>query len=95
MPGHGRNGSNSTVATVDNSRTRWLPEIAILKPLKLTKETEDSNTWPCFVLTDVTVFLKDGKRMANPLLPDGPFVVRGRLDVDDKVKEQRKACMPP
>jgi hypothetical protein len=95
MPGHRRKVSNSTVATVDNSRTKWLPETAILKPLKNIEANENSDQWPCFVLTDATVYLKDGKRMANPLLPDGPFVVRGQVHVDDKEKDQREARMLP
>ncbi|OIW29944.1 hypothetical protein CONLIGDRAFT_714399 [Coniochaeta ligniaria NRRL 30616] len=94
MAGHRRNVSNSTVATVDSSRTRWRPETDFLKPLP-EKMLSNSDEWPCFVLTDATVYLKDGKRPANPLLPDGPFVVRGRLEVDGKEKEQRKCLVNP
>lgn len=94
MAGHRRNVSNSTVATVDGSRTIWQPEIDFLKPLP-EHMLSDTDSWPCFVLTDATVYLKDGKRLANPLLPDGPFVVRGKLEVDEKDRDQRRLCMLP
>lgn len=94
MGRHRRDVSNSTVATVDTTRTRWLPETAILKPLPASMYA-DSDSWPCFVLTDATVYLKDGKRMANPLLPDFPFVVRGKLEVDGRDEDQRAWCMLP
>lgn len=91
---HRRKVSNSTVATIDTSRTKWLKETDILKPLPLEQRGEaDSEDWPCFVLTDATVYLKDGKRLANPLLPNQPWVVRGKLEVD--VKEHRQYCTEP
>lgn len=89
---HRRKVSNSTVDTIDNSRTRWLKETDILKPMPADIRTIAlSSEWPCFVLTDATVYLKDGKRPANPLLPNQPWVVRGKLEVD--AKEQRHLCM--
>lgn len=85
---HRRKVSSSTVATVDDSPTRWLKETDILKPMsEEIRGADSSHEWPCFVLTDATVYLKDGKRPANPLLPNQPWVVRGKLEVD--VKEQR------
>jgi len=85
---HRRKISNSTVATIDTSQTRWLKESDIVKPMpEDIRGVANSNKWPCYVLTDATVYLKDGKRLANPLLPNQPWVVRGKLEVDPK--EQR------
>jgi hypothetical protein len=53
-----------------------------------------SNKWPCYVLTDATVYLKDGKRPANPLLPNQPWVVRGRLEVDPKEQRDMRTVVP-
>jgi hypothetical protein len=44
------------------------------------------NDWPCYVLTDATIYLKDGKTLANPLLVyvHGLMVVRGFLEEPKK-----------
>lgn len=94
MPGHRRRVSNSTVATVDASRTKWRPETDILKPTPA-EFYDETDQWATFVLTDATVYTKDGKRLANPLLPDGPFVIRGKVEVDVENKQQREACTFP
>lgn len=77
-----RRASNSTVATVDDSQIRWAKESSILKPSP--RDVPD-NDWPCYVLTDATIYRKDGKTLANPLLVhlQGPLVIRGLLEVDD------------
>ncbi|KAL2257035.1 hypothetical protein VTK26DRAFT_754 [Humicola hyalothermophila] len=81
-----RRSSNSTVATVDDSRIRWTKESAVLKPVP--RDVPDGQ-WPCYVLADATVYMKDGKTLANPLLVglEGPFIVRGLLEVDDEYLE--------
>ncbi|GAB1315041.1 hypothetical protein MFIFM68171_05251 [Madurella fahalii] len=77
-----RRASNSTVATVDDSQVRWAKESSILKP---SPRGIPDNDWPCYVLTDATIYRKDGKTLANPLLVhvQGPLVIRGLLEVDD------------
>lgn len=85
-----RRASSSTVATVDDSRIRWTKESSVLKPVP--GDLPDCD-WPCYVLTDATIYLKDGKTLANPLLVHvhGPLVVRGLLEADeDVVRENRE-----
>lgn len=78
-----RRQSDSTVATVDELALRPKKESALLKPVS--KDTDDDE-WPCFVLKDAVIYQKDGVRIANPLLVDieGPFIVRGHLDIDEE-----------
>lgn len=98
MPGH-RRASNSTVETVDsaggNSRPTYHNETTILRQLKDIPDNADSDNWPCFVLSNATVYHKDGKRMANPLLalPEKPIVVRGKLEVDQMEPDERTSCL--
>ncbi|KAL2016698.1 hypothetical protein VTK56DRAFT_3161 [Thermocarpiscus australiensis] len=86
MAGHGRprrrRASDSTVETVDYSRVRWVKESSVLRRQP---PTVSDNDWPCYVLTDATIYRKDGKTLANPLLvhAQGPLVVRGFLEVDE------------
>ncbi|RDW88573.1 hypothetical protein BP6252_00605 [Coleophoma cylindrospora] len=62
-------------------RVRCLTESSVLKPISA---DIDPNDWPCFLLQDAAVYLKDGRTIANMLQVDlqGPFIVRGRLVVD-------------
>lgn len=97
MGKHQRKVSSSTVATtIDNSRVRWQHESTILKRLpNNTANAENTNDWPCFVLREAVVYSKDRKRLANPLLPEWPFVVRGILEVDDDGKDCRMLLYCP
>ncbi|KJR80714.1 uncharacterized protein SPSK_05026 [Sporothrix schenckii 1099-18] len=63
--------------------TRYLPESSILKPKDPTLVEDD---WPIFVLSDAIVYRPDGVTLANAVLvaQEGPCIVRGRLEVDDK-----------
>ncbi|KAL2136390.1 hypothetical protein VTI74DRAFT_4034 [Chaetomium olivicolor] len=74
--------SAAAVAATDHAHIRWTKESAVLKPAS--REISDSE-WPCYVLTDATIYRKDGKTLANPLLVhvEGPLVVRGLLEVDE------------
>ncbi|CAK7230902.1 hypothetical protein SBRCBS47491_007747 [Sporothrix bragantina] len=62
---------------------RYQPESAILKPKDPTAVEDD---WPIFMLNDAVVYRPDGVTMANAILvaKEGPCIVRGRLEVDDK-----------
>lgn len=77
-----RRASNSTVATVDDSHIRWAKESSVLKPAP---QNITDNDWPVYVLTDATIYRKDGITLANPLLVhlQGPIVVRGFLEVEE------------
>lgn len=92
MAGRRLRTSNSTVATVDESRIRYGRETSILKPTAPDKPDHD---WPCYVLTDVQIYRSDGETLANPLHVslEGPMVIKGKLVVDhedDKVVKKRK-----
>lgn len=88
-----RRGSSASIDSTDDRRRRWTRELAILKPV--TPGTSD-DLWPYFaVLTDATIYQKDGKTVANPLHVDleGPFIVRGKLEpVEDGDDEARECC---
>lgn len=78
-----RRYSNSTVASVDLSHVLFVDESVILKP----QLTTDDSEWPSFVLQDAIVYrkLKNGRfEQANTCNVDldGPFIVRGKLEVD-------------
>ncbi|KAB5575820.1 hypothetical protein GE09DRAFT_605637 [Coniochaeta sp. 2T2.1] len=89
-----RRSSNSTAASVDAPHVRYLPESTFLKPVPA-EILHINGEWPCFVLEDATVYLKDGRRLANPLFPDPPFVIRGTLNVDAKSEELRRCLVDP
>lgn len=67
---------------MDDRRIRWTRESSLLRPVPNDTHSDD---WPCFVLTDAVIYDKTGK-LANVLHADleGPFVVRGYIDVQDK-----------
>ncbi|OAA67030.1 hypothetical protein SPI_01606 [Niveomyces insectorum RCEF 264] len=66
---------------------RWTPETNVLKPVD---SSVNNDEWPIFVLTDAVVYRPDGVTMANALLVDheGPFIVRGKLEVEDETDFQ-------
>ncbi|OTA67427.1 hypothetical protein K449DRAFT_390146 [Hypoxylon sp. EC38] len=77
--------SNSTVATVDEAAIQYYKEDSILKPASSRAHPDD---WPCFLLTDATIYHKDGT-LANLLHVDleGPLIVRGKVEIE---KDQEK-----
>jgi len=81
-PRRRRASSTSTVGTAANSQTRYIKESSILKPRPSNVSTND---WPEYVLTDATIYRKDGKTLANPLLVqlEGSLVVRGHVEFND------------
>ncbi|KAJ2903994.1 hypothetical protein MKZ38_009049 [Zalerion maritima] len=89
--GRPRKTSVSSVETIDEDEIPYSPENAIVQPLSPTQLT-NSDSWPCFMLTDAVVYYRDSES-GNPethwtgnLLHanyDGPFVVRGKLDAED------------
>ncbi|KAI1178423.1 hypothetical protein F4777DRAFT_594675 [Nemania sp. FL0916] len=64
----------------DEPAIRYYKESSILKPVSPSTHTDD---WPCFLLVDASVHLRNGS-MVSQLDVDslGPFVVRGRLEVE-------------
>ena len=59
-----------------------MKELAVLRPRP---EDIPDDDWPGYVLNDATIYRKDGKTLANPLLLslEGNLVVRGQLEIDD------------
>ncbi|KAI1352161.1 hypothetical protein F5Y01DRAFT_280830 [Xylaria sp. FL0043] len=59
---------------------RHYKETSVLKPVDPSVHPDD---WPCFLLSDATVHLRDGN-LVNQLEVDmyGPFIVRGRLELE-------------
>ncbi|KAI1648133.1 uncharacterized protein F4817DRAFT_73859 [Daldinia loculata] len=76
----GRKQSDSTVQTVDETALEYYREDSVLKPVSARAHTDD---WPCFLLTNATIFHKDGT-LANLLHVDleGPLIVRGKLEIE-------------
>ncbi|OTB07771.1 hypothetical protein M426DRAFT_317664 [Hypoxylon sp. CI-4A] len=72
--------SNSTVATIDDSTMQYYKEDSVLKTASSKSHSDD---WPCFLLTDATIYHKDGT-LANLLHVDleGPLIVRGQLQIE-------------
>lgn len=68
-----------------STASRFVPEEDILMP---TTETINDN-WPMYVLNDAVVYRPDGKTIAHALLVniDGPFTIRGRLEIEDGDEE--------
>jgi hypothetical protein len=64
-------------------------EGSVLKP---TPKNQKSDDWSCFVLRDAVVYHQDRQRLANPLLvqDQGPFIIRGKLEVAEKEQGRRK-----
>lgn len=91
-----RRGSSASIDSTDDRRRRWTRELTILKPVS--PGTPDDQ-WPSFaVLTDATIYQKDGKTLANPLHVDleGPFIVRGKLEpVEDDDDEAHECFQRP
>lgn len=79
----GRRCSSSSVEESGDrgGRIKYVPERAALKPVP---KNADPDNWPCYVLEDTTIFLKDGRTIGNLLRAEleGSYVVRGRLVVD-------------
>jgi hypothetical protein len=83
-PRRRRASSTSTGATTDPSQIRWTKESSILRPVS--QDIRKSDDWPCYVLSDATIYRTDGKTLANPLLDyvHGLMVVRGFLEEPKK-----------
>ncbi|KAK3296892.1 uncharacterized protein B0H64DRAFT_113059 [Chaetomium fimeti] len=81
-PRRRRASSTSTTAELDRAQIRWAKESSVLRP---TPRDMPDNDWPCYVLTDATIYRKDGRTVANPLLVhvQGSLIVRGLLEVDE------------
>ncbi|KAI0122843.1 hypothetical protein BJ170DRAFT_114412 [Xylariales sp. AK1849] len=75
-----RAASISTVDTIDEHSITYQKEDQVLRPAPPGSLSDD---WPCFLLTNATVYNKHGA-MANLLLVDleGPFMVRGLLTIE-------------
>ncbi|KAK5631021.1 hypothetical protein RRF57_006736 [Xylaria bambusicola] len=59
---------------------RHYKETSVLKPVSPSTHTDD---WPCFLLSEATVHMRDGNLM-DLLNVDlfGPFIVRGKLEIE-------------
>ena len=79
--------SVSTVATIDDDSVRYLKETDVLKPAPPNVDTDE---WPCFPLSDATVYRPDGT-IANILnvALEGPLIVRGKLIIEKDHEEFR------
>ncbi|KAK4204298.1 hypothetical protein QBC40DRAFT_273184 [Triangularia verruculosa] len=86
MAGPGRPGRPRRSESVDHDPVHYLKEGAVLKP---TEPGVEYDKWPCFVLLDATIYRKDGKTIANPLMvhAEGPLVIHGLLEIDSDTKE--------
>ena len=91
MAGRGRRSSTISVDEIERrgNKKKHIPEAEVLRPVGKQAHPDD---YPCFVLEDATVFLQDGKTIANLLNAElqGPFVVRGRLVVDVTFNNRRE-----
>lgn len=74
-----------------NRMVKCLNEQLVLKPASKDLHPDD---WPIFVLNDAVVLSKSGKTFANLLQAEleGPFIVRGRLEVDKDFRHLCKRC---
>ena len=88
-----RRDSDSSVATVNERNVLWKKETEVLRKKKASLEP---NAWPIFLLNEATVYKKGRKELGNALEMDfdGPFVVRGRLDIETKQQAQRREYPP-
>ena len=88
-----RNRRFSTVSVDEveerGNEIKYIPETEALRPVGKKVHPDD---YPCFVLEDTTVYLQDGKTIANLLNAEleGAFVVRGRLIVDGDLSNRCK-----
>lgn len=94
-PGRPRRYSDSTVASIDRTHVTYLQETSVLKSTKSTY----SDDWPIFELKDAVVYRKskDGQLViANVCNVDleGPFVIRGKLDIDVDQKDFSTFLLP-
>ncbi|KAK0664440.1 hypothetical protein QBC41DRAFT_233908 [Cercophora samala] len=91
MAGPGRPGRPRRSESVDHDPpVHYVKESAVLKPVE---PGDEEGEWPCFVLSDATVYRKDGKTLANPLMvhSEGPFVIHGLLEIDEDTKQYVKS----
>ncbi|KAI0403247.1 hypothetical protein F4802DRAFT_572889 [Xylaria palmicola] len=72
--------SASTAATANQESVRHYRETSILKPVS---PSTHSDNWPCFLLSDATVYAHNGA-LVSQLDVDalGPFIIRGRLELE-------------
>ncbi|KAG5930493.1 hypothetical protein E4U53_002226 [Claviceps sorghi] len=86
MSGRSRRASTSSVESERESDIRWRQESSVVRTVSKDQTPDD---WPIFELADAIVLDKDGQAMENALLVGkrGPFVVRGRLIIDDPAQK--------
>lgn len=97
----GRRRRASSVETINEVDLPYQPETTILKSLD-ESEIANSDYWPCFVLRDAFIYYRDSQGraethwMANLLHVnyDGPFIARGRLEVEDDDVKRRWLLYP-
>ena len=91
MVGRRRRGTTSSADSVDveQPKIRYRPESSVLRPLEPHKHEND---WQTFELFDAVILSKDGSQLENALdiALKGPFIIRGRMIVEDA--EQRERC---
>jgi hypothetical protein len=92
MAGRSRRFSSTSAEESDEheEKTKYIPERAALKSVTKNSDPDD---WPCYVLEDTTIYLKDGKTVGNLLHAElqSSFVVRGRLVVDGDLRSGCKS----
>jgi hypothetical protein len=92
MAGRSRRFSSTSADESEDreGRSKYVPERAALK---LVAKNLDPDDWPCYVLEDTTIYLKDGETIGNLLHAEleSSFVVRGRLVVDGDLRSRCKS----
>lgn len=91
MAGRSRRFSSTSVEEDEGHRRsiRHITEADALKPIGKNVYLDD---YPCFVLEDAVIYLKDKKTIGNLLNTElrGACVIRGRLVVEDELRSRRK-----
>lgn len=90
MAGRSRRFSSTSVDEIEGhgDRVKYTAEADVLKPVTRSVHPDD---YPCFILEDAAVYLKDKKTIGNLLNAElrGACVVRGRLVIEE---ESRNRC---
>jgi len=80
--------SSEDEAERSSRRISCLTEEEVLQTVDKDLHSDD---WPCFVLNGAVVYGKDGVTPANLLHaePEGPLMIRGKLEVDKEFRHLR------
>lgn len=84
-----RRESSSSIETVGDGDVRWRQETSVVKTVSKGMSSDD---WPIFELQDAIILNRNGKTVENALevLTGGPFIVRGKLVIDEPSQKQHR-----